>query len=275
MHYFGSFIVLFDRIVSFFPIKNLKKKGGGVWGGREPPPQEVSPKEGFDRGRDAVETSPSFHSCHWSGRPRSGGWRHGFLAVSWILMALFLTACPGQPSPPTRFFLLTSLVQPPQTRVQQAGQGLVVELEPVEIPQYLNRPEMVTRTGGNRLGLNRMAQWAGDLKEDIGRVLMENLARLLPSERVMILPKRSNEVANFRVAASMNRFEPDATGQVILDARWTLFDGKGKQLFTRHSHIITQASNPEEYESLAEAMSKALDIWSREMSDTIKSTPSR
>ncbi|MBF0429515.1 MAG: membrane integrity-associated transporter subunit PqiC [Magnetococcales bacterium] len=193
--------------------------------------------------------------------------RHGLLALFWMVSSLLLNGCLAPASSPTRFFLLTALPMSGKTEVKQ---GLVVELEPVEIPQYLKRPEMVTRTGGNRLQLERLYQWAGDLKEDIGRVLMENLSQILVSDRVVNLPNRSDSPPNFRVLVSLNRFEPDETGQVLLDARWSLFDGKDLLIVTRHSRITAQASDSTDYEALAAAMSKALGVLSQEMGEGIR-----
>ncbi|MBF0272531.1 MAG: membrane integrity-associated transporter subunit PqiC [Magnetococcales bacterium] len=189
-----------------------------------------------------------------------------------LVLTLLLTAgCAGPASPPTRFFLLTSLpVQEEAVKpVANRQQGLVVELEPVEIPQYLNRPEMVTRAGGNRLRLERLNQWAGDFKEDIGRVTMENLSRLLGSDRVVILPNRAESAPHFRIATTINRFEPDEAGQVSLDARWTLFDGKGGVLLTRHTRVTALADKAEDHESLVGAMSKTLGMLNREMGEAI------
>ncbi len=190
------------------------------------------------------------------------------------LLTLLLIGCQGPTSPPTRFFLLTSLqAQEGKTRPEARHQGLVVELEPVEIPQYLNRPEMVTRAGGNRLRLERLNQWAGDFKEDIGRVTMENLSRILGSERVVILPNRSEATPDFRLATSIIRFEPEESGQVQLDARWSLFDGRGTLLLTRHSRVATRSEQPDDFESLAGAMSQALEKLNREMGEAILSQP--
>ncbi|MBF0629263.1 MAG: membrane integrity-associated transporter subunit PqiC [Magnetococcales bacterium] len=182
--------------------------------------------------------------------------------------ALLLAGCPGPTSPPTRFFLLASL-EAKENAIPRTPEGLTVELEPVEIPQYLNRPEIVTRASGNRIKLERMNQWAGDFKEDLGRVSMENLSRLLHSDRVIILPNKSEHASQFRLATIINRFEPDEAGQVWLDARWNLFDGRGRLLVTRHSDITVRAEQPEEYESLTGAMSRALGQLNREMADAI------
>ncbi|GAB0058447.1 hypothetical protein SIID45300_02796 [Candidatus Magnetaquicoccaceae bacterium FCR-1] len=199
--------------------------------------------------------------------------KRGLLVTGSVLVVVLgiLAGCAGSGSPPTRFFLLTAQIGQEEGRVgMDRKAGLVVELEPVELPQYLNRPEMVTRAGGNRLQLERMNQWGGDLKEDIGRVTMENLGRLLNSERVTLLPGRSEGEPDFRVVTSIHRFEPDETGEVVLEARWILFDGRGGQLETRHVRIVKRAERADDQDALVKAMSQALAEWAREMGGVIQ-----
>lgn len=199
--------------------------------------------------------------------------KRGLLVTGSVLVMVLgiLAGCAGPGSPPTRFFLLTAQIGQEEGRVgMDRKAGLVVELEPVEIPQYLNRPEMVTRAGGNRLQLERMNQWGGDLKEDIGRVTMENLGRLLNSERVTLLPGRSEGEPDFRVVTSIHRFEPDEAGEVVLEARWILFDGRGGQLETRHVRIVKRAERADDQDALVKAMSQALAEWAREMGGVIQ-----
>ncbi|NGZ06322.1 MAG: membrane integrity-associated transporter subunit PqiC [Magnetococcales bacterium] len=200
----------------------------------------------------------------------------GWLLYALLGATLVLVGCPGPTSPPTRYFLLTAqtALEPGTKPVEKPRTtNLVVELEPVEIPQYLNRPEMVTRVGGNRLRLERLSQWAGDLKEDLGRIAVENLSVLLGSDRITVLPNRAEQRADFRIATSINRFEPDENGLVTLDARWTLFNGPGKLLTSRHARIATQSAQSDDAESLAEAMSQAMARLHRDMATEILNQP--
>ncbi|MBF0180161.1 MAG: membrane integrity-associated transporter subunit PqiC [Magnetococcales bacterium] len=194
----------------------------------------------------------------------------------WMVLgvAVMLSGCMGGASPPTRFFLLTAVEGARGAAGTSVRRGPVVELEPVEIPRYLDRAEMVTRTGGNRLQLDRLHQWGGDLREDIGRVLAENLSALLASDRVVLLPTRGEGRADYRLAVTLSRFEPDAiSGEVLLDARWILFDGRGREVETRQARLVTRAGNREDFESLAVAMSEALGLLSRQLGESIRARP--
>ncbi|GAB6190600.1 PqiC family protein [Desulfocastanea catecholica] len=61
---------------------------------------------------------------------------------------------------------------------------------PVEIPDYLNRPEIMTRKGRNTVELAEFNRWAGSFKESITAVLAENLGLLLGSDLVYVPPLR-------------------------------------------------------------------------------------
>ena len=55
---------------------------------------------------------------------------------------------------------------------------VAVVVASVRLPQYLERPQIVTRSGDNRLQLAEFDQWGGNLYQDMTRVLAQNLARL-------------------------------------------------------------------------------------------------
>ena len=63
-------------------------------------------------------------------------------------LLLVLAACGG--SPPTQFYTLSGMQLPPGN---PNTRGTVVGVGPVTLPEYLDRPQIVTRTSGNRVTL--------------------------------------------------------------------------------------------------------------------------
>ena len=84
-----------------------------------------------------------------------------------------------------RFYLVTPL-EGAQAAAPAPGPGVVVAA--VRLPKYLERPQLVTRSGDNRLQLEEFHQWGGNLGKDLTRVLAENLSRLLGSDAVVAAP---------------------------------------------------------------------------------------
>ncbi|MGD8283632.1 MAG: ABC-type transport auxiliary lipoprotein family protein, partial [Desulfobacterales bacterium] len=61
---------------------------------------------------------------------------------------------------------------------------MAIAIGPVTIPAALDRSQIVTRDGTNKIRLSENHRWAGPLQQDIAAVLADNISGLLKSERV-------------------------------------------------------------------------------------------
>jgi uncharacterized lipoprotein YmbA len=85
-----------------------------------------------------------------------------------------LTACAT--SAPTRFYVLSSLpASGAESRNAKLEDCTAVGVGPVELPDYLDRTEIVTRVSPNKLELAQFDQWAESLESNFSLVLAENL----------------------------------------------------------------------------------------------------
>jgi uncharacterized lipoprotein YmbA len=181
-------------------------------------------------------------------------------------------ACAG--SQPSRFYTLTTL-RPPDARVESAPgrHRAVVAVGPVTIPGYLDRPQMVTRSDRNEVRIAEKDRWAGPLREDVSRVLVENLSVLLAGEPFVVLRWEqavlSSVPVKYRVGVEVLRFEGTVGGTVLLRARYTIYDVDGAALSVRDSTLQEPASGPD-YEALAAAMSRTLATASREIASAVR-----
>jgi uncharacterized lipoprotein YmbA len=66
------------------------------------------------------------------------------------------------PSQPTRFYTLSTVTEPAEA--PRSGQGLVIGLGSLTLPQYPDRPDIVTRAGANQMKLGEFRQWAEPLE---------------------------------------------------------------------------------------------------------------
>lgn len=141
--------------------------------------------------------------------------RNALLASFFALAA----GCAGS-GDATRLYVLS-----PAAPGAAATSDTAVLVAAVRIPQYLDRPQLVTRTGGHRLQIAEFDQWAGDLREDLTRVLADNLARLLGSARVVTVPQSFKAPAAARVQVELLAFERMEDSRVRLAARWWVTRG--------------------------------------------------
>lgn len=158
--------------------------------------------------------------------------------VTLILAGCLVSGCLGS-TPPIRFYVLnpaqyeSSLVSKTEG-TDSHPQEISLEIVSLRLPQYLEKPQIVTRTSENQLEMAEYHQWGGDLRKNMTRVFARNMSALLSSPRVAVVPFRSSMSPDFRIKIDVMQFEADALGRVRLSAQWMLFRGSdGKSLATR------------------------------------------
>ncbi len=91
-----------------------------------------------------------------------------------LFIAVLLAGCRSS-APQIEFYTLNSLSpETEKANPTDAALNIAVGVGPVEIPQALDRPQIVTRTGPNKITLDEFHRWASPLREDFARVLAEN-----------------------------------------------------------------------------------------------------
>jgi len=192
------------------------------------------------------------------------------LMVSAVIFSFALSGCGS--SRPAKVYIL-SAAQPPAT----AAKGVIpsappatVGVGPIQIPDYLDRPQIVTRTAQHELVVAQFDRWGGSLRHDITRVLLENLSALLPSDRASVVPWIRGGVLQYRVAVEVIRFDVTPGENVWLRAQWTIFGQDGAVLLFQESNLKEPLSG-RDYPSMVAAMSQALGSLSKEIANRLTS----
>ena len=181
-------------------------------------------------------------------------------------------------SEPTRFYVLDpgAGLEAVETGTS-TRQGVAIGVGPVEIPQYLDRPQIVTRISANSLDLGEFDQWAGRLSEDFSRVLAEQLSEVLATDNVSVFPWSGSTRVDYQITVKVLAFEADAGGTSALDARWEITDTKSRQPLVAARSRLRQGSppatekprTPEEYQAIIASMSDNLAALARDMAERI------
>jgi uncharacterized protein len=182
-----------------------------------------------------------------------------------LLIACLLAAlcgCFGH-SQPIDFYTLAPLPRP--AGGTGAAPGTIIAVYPAAIPASIDRPQIVTRTDENQIVLSEFNRWAGTLKDEISRVLVENLGILLADRRVSVMTDNMALDPTYLVAVTFNRFDGRLGDSVWLNAAWTVRDQKSKKtLAVKTSNLQEKVSGPG-YAELVAAQSRALGTLSREI----------
>ena len=190
-----------------------------------------------------------------------------------LLLGSLLSGCAS--TEPARFYTL----HPMQgagglTERKEASGNPIIAVGPIKFPDYLNRPEVVTRTAQTRMDFSEFNLWAGSLPENFSDTLVDNLSALLARESLILLANRTRPgVIDYQLLMEVLHFEGPLGGDVSLVARWTIVKVKDKQwLFVQSSSIREPTGGPG-YEPFVGAQSRALERLSREIAEAIQKLP--
>jgi uncharacterized protein len=142
-------------------------------------------------------------------------------------------------------------------------------LGPIELPGYLDRQQIATRTSTNRLSYSEMDRWAAPLADSFSRVLGQNIAHLLNPARVIQFPWQHSDAPDFQVKIEVLQFEANSDQQAWLTARWTVLDRTKKILISQTSQLNRRAGSLAS-EDFVKALSETLGDLSREIVKSLK-----
>ena len=192
------------------------------------------------------------------------------LLVSLTASILIMSSC--STGPPTRLYVLTSLARVESVPQAMGRRDVAIGVGPVELPQYVNRLQIVTGDNSPELQSSYSAQWAEPLQDGFTRVLAENLSLLLATDRVVIFPWKSF-VPEYQVVIEVTRFVGQTGGEVSLAALWSILSKNGKDVLVSKKSSFHESTGSSEYAALAAAMSRTIAALSRDIAAAVVALP--
>lgn len=186
-----------------------------------------------------------------------------------ILLAisiLALAACGT--SPPTNYYRLVPLVD---KRAPQ-GKSPVLGIGPINVAQYLEKPQIITSGEGTRLNLAMFDRWGESLETGVTRVLAINLASLVDTSRVYVYPWRRSEIPDYGLHVNLLQFDVVGNeGRLVLE--WRLSRPGKDQVLAQRLEMYRTTTSQEGADHAADILSRLLLQFSKEVADLIRSYP--
>jgi uncharacterized lipoprotein YmbA len=180
-----------------------------------------------------------------------------------LLTGAVLAGCGS--SPKSSFYTLSTVAQPNQAT---AAAPYTIAIAAVVVPDVVDRPQFVTRSGANELTINEFARWGEPLKWEIPRVIAADLARELDGAYVSIYPQSSISNADFRLQLDVRRFDSLLGEAATVEVVWTVRPLKGTAVNGRS--FAREATAGAGYDALVAAHSRALASVSREIAAAVQ-----
>jgi uncharacterized lipoprotein YmbA len=187
-----------------------------------------------------------------------------------IGLAALLAACAV--SPPPRFYALAPVVPP----AAPAERPPSIAVGPVVVAEYLKRPQIVTRLSETELELADFDQWVEPFDVLFPRVLAQDIAAALGTERVSFTPVPRDVRVDHLVEVDLIRFDATDGQGVMLDALWRVYGRDGDRLVEQSRTTVTRElpvapDGQVAYADIVQAMSAATGDLAAAIADAVRS----
>ena len=134
-----------------------------------------------------------------------------------LFVSISLTACSGGGTP-IKYYMID-----PVRSTGPSGDSsnqLSIEIMDVNVPQYLERFNLVTRGNENQLFLSEFHQWGDNFRKNLLRTMARNISVKLGTNDIGTPINRMMSVPDYRIQVHIEQFERNYDGRVVLVGRW-------------------------------------------------------
>jgi uncharacterized lipoprotein YmbA len=170
-------------------------------------------------------------------------------------------------SPPTRFYILDQIAPSAAAAASEGANNIAVRVEPPVLPPEIDRPELVTRSGPNRVHVAGSQRWAAPLRGQIRRVFSDDLAARLPPGLVADPDEPATNEPRRALTIAIEEFYGDDSCAVSLRVGWSL--AKPRVNVLHGSEQVQIPGNAPCSGELAAAMSRALAVLADRLAQVI------
>ena len=178
---------------------------------------------------------------------------------------LLLVGCAT--SPPARHYVLTPLSD---GKALTGDACASVGIGPINLPEYANRTQVVTRATAEELLGSQFELWAEPLNESVPRIIAADLSRLFCTKEIVLYPWAASRAPDYRVEMEIVQIDGALGGTATIEAWWRVTNGGDRKTKIARKAVYQEATTGGDYKSLVLAHSRALVALSRDIAAALK-----
>ncbi|MFT4571794.1 MAG: putative lipoprotein YmbA [Hyphomicrobiaceae bacterium] len=171
-----------------------------------------------------------------------------------ILTATLVSSC-AMTTPASRFYVLAAAT--PTTI--PATDAPVVGIGPIQLPAYLDRPQIVTRRNDHELVISELHRWAEPLQSHVTATLAEDVQALRTDLRAIPYPWPTGTVVDRQVLVRITEMETGSDHRGTLSCQWELRDRRSGDLLRTGRAKIERESEGRDHSGRVATLSAALN----------------
>lgn len=190
--------------------------------------------------------------------------------IACVIFVLTLSGCLAMSNSPTpRFYMLKAIDEHQAAQKFKITSDMIIGVGPVSIPEYLNRPQIVTQDKDKMLTFAQFDRWGENLDRALGRLIREDLGVMLPGVTFELFSWNMDIPVKYQVLIDVVQLEGELKKDLFFVAQWSVFNlDKNKMLVIKRSEF-RQPINPNNYSGLVGTLSAACASLSSEIAEAV------
>ena len=189
-----------------------------------------------------------------------------------LFLSLLLAGCLSVPySQSSRFYTFQPINETNSSELAGSANldGAILGIGPVTLPEYLNRPQMVTRNADNTMEFAQFDRWAEPLDTGMSRIIAKDISLLLPKVNVELFPWNSVMPIKYQVLIKVLQLDCRLGAQAELVSQWSVIDVKNKKVLLTKRSSYKKPVLGKNYPAVVQAVSSICDSLSRDIAQDL------
>lgn len=188
-------------------------------------------------------------------------------------VVLLLGGCislPNSPMSPTpRFYMLSAINDTQVSKKINIKPGSIIGVGPVKIPEFLDRPQIVTKDKQGILKFDEFNRWGESLDLGIARLIREDLTVMVPGTKLTLYPWNPSIAVKYQVVVEVVQLDSELDKDMFFVAQWTVIDVPNSKAIIIKRSEFHQPIMPQNYMGLAQTLSKACASLSSQIAEAL------
>ncbi|MGH1487583.1 MAG: PqiC family protein [Cellvibrionaceae bacterium] len=191
------------------------------------------------------------------------------LTIRWfycVILIITITSCSSTPE--TQYYALAA-DKTPLALNHSLDKKTAIGIGPLVVPDILDNFSIISSENNNQIALNSFNLWAGNLKNNIGQVLADNISNYLDIDSVWAFPWDNRNRPLVQVRVVFERFSGQLGKNITLQAKWTMLTDYGKKEKITKKYRVIKTLDDDSYLSYVKGLNDALTDFSIELAKEV------
>jgi uncharacterized lipoprotein YmbA len=199
------------------------------------------------------------------------GFNRGIVGLI-LVFAFALGGCIAMSNSPTpRFYALQAMDESYTGEKFNVPASVIIGVGPVKVPEYQNRPQIVTQDTNKLITFAQFDRWAENLDLALLRLISANLSVILPGATLATSPWNLDIPVKYQVILDVVRLESRLDKDLSFSVQWSVIDLESKKMALTKKSEFSKPIEPHNYSGLAKTLSMECASLSGEIAKTLSS----